>query len=211
MELTPAQRKLTFVVIVLVLVALGAYLFVSHGSEAGKPAAAPSSQPSTRAPAPPAPSQPPASQPPAADVTQNTGIYQLLPFTPQGLASAETIAVRFGVAYGSYSYTEPAAAYVATMKSFISADLRQQIAEAYSTPGVASQRASQKQVASATARVTALRAFGPTSLTFVLEVSQQITATTGGGPVSTGYAVTLTGGDTTWQVTDIELATAGQF
>ena len=42
-------------------------------------------------------------------------------------------------------------------------------------------------------------------------MTQQVTATTGGGTKSTGYAVTLTGGDTTWQVTDIELQNAGQF
>jgi hypothetical protein len=212
MELTPAQRKLTFALIVVVLAALAVYLFVSRGSGTGSaPAAA---HPATHRAAPPAPAtQTPAatSAPPASDVTQNSSIWQLVPFTPQGLTSAETVAVRFGAAYGTYSYTESTAAYVATMKSYISNGLSQQIAAAYSTPGVASQRSSEKQVASATARVTALRDFGSSSLTFLLQVSQQVTATKGGGPTSSSYAVTLTGGDTTWQVTGIELSTVGQF
>jgi hypothetical protein len=58
--------------------------------------------------------------------------------------------------------------------------------------------------------VTALRAFGPSSLTLVVAVSQQVTAAKGGGPQNTSYSVTLTGGDTTWRVTSIELANVGQ-
>jgi hypothetical protein len=213
MELSPAQRKLTFALVVLALVALGVYLFVSRGGAA--PAASPhASHPATRPPAPASPqvTAPPASSPPAgAAASQNSDIFQLVPFTPAGLASGEKIADQFGAAYGTYSYTESAAAYVASMQRVVSPQLGQQIAAAYSTPGVAGQRTSQRQVATATAQVTALRAFGPNSLTFVITVTQQVTATKGGGTKTEGYAVTLTGGDTTWQVTDIELQNAGQF
>jgi hypothetical protein len=144
-------------------------------------------------------------------VTQNSDIFQLVPFTAAGLASGEKVADQFGAAYGTYSYTETAAAYVATMRKLVSPQLSQQIAEAYSTPGVAGQRTGQRQVATATAHVTSLRAFGQSSLTFIITVTQQVTATSGGGTKTAGYAVTLTGGDTTWQVTDIELQNAGQF
>jgi hypothetical protein len=209
MELSPAQRKLTFALVVLALVALGVYLFVSRGS-GGAPAAAPSHRVSPAAPARPAVSAPPASaSAPAA--TQNSDIFQLVPFTAAGLASGEKVADQFGTAYGTYSYTETAAAYVRSMQKLISPQLSQQIAEAYSTPGVAGQRTSQRQVATATAQVTSLRAFGANSLTFIITVTQQVTATRGGGTKTAGYAVTLTGGDTTWQVTDIELQNAGQF
>ena len=213
MELSPAQRKLTFALVVLALVALAVYLFVSRGS-APAPAAAQASRPARQAaPASPAVTAPPASPsaPAGSAVTQNSDIFQLVPFTPAGLASAEKIADRFGAAYGTYSYTETAAAYVASMQRLVSPQLSQQIDEAYSTSGVASQRTSQRQVATATATVTSLRAFGPNSLTFVITVTQQVTATKGGGTNTAGYAVTLTGGDTTWQVTDIELQNAGQF
>jgi hypothetical protein len=194
MELSPVQRKLTFALVVLALVALGVYLFVSRGSGPA-PGAAPASRPPSHAPAParPAVSVPPASASAPADpaVTQNTDIFQLVPFTAAGLVSGEKVADQFGAAYGTYSYTESAAAY--------------------STPGVAGQRTSQRQVATATAQVASLRAFGQSSLTFIVTVTQQLTATKGGGTKTAGYAVTLTGGDTTWQVTDIELQNAGQF
>jgi len=214
-ELSPGQRKLAFALVVLALVGLAVYLFASRGSGATSPAAS-SSRPARRA-APaltaPATTAPAATGSASADsgTAQNSGIFALVPFTAAGLASAEKVADQFGAAYGTYSYTETASAYVATMSRLISAQLSQQIAEAYSTPGVASQRNSQRQVATATATVTALRAFGSSSLTFVVTVSQQITATRGGGPQSTSYSVTLTGGDTNWQVTSVELANVGQF
>jgi hypothetical protein len=214
MELSPAQRKLTFALVVLALAGLAVYLFASRGGGPPPPAAAHASHPArAAAPPSPVPTAPPASAsaPGGAVVTPNSDIFQLVPFTPAGLASGEKIADRFGAAYGTYSYTESAAAYVRTMQQLVSQQLSQQIAAAYSTPGVASQRASQRQVATATARVSSLRAFGSNSLTFTVTVTQQVTATTGGGTKSTGYAVTLTGGDTTWRVTDIELQNAGQF
>jgi hypothetical protein len=213
MELSPAQRKLTFALVVVALVALGVYLFVSRGSGPA-PAAARTSRPARSA----APARRPASAPPASasapansSVTQNSDIFQLVPFTAAGLASGEQAADQFGAAYGTYSYTETAAAYVRSMSKLVSPQLSQQIAAAYSTPGVAGQRTSQQQVATATAQVSSLRAFGPNSLTFIITVTQQVTATKGGGTKTAGYAVTLTGGDTTWQVTDIELQNAGQF
>jgi hypothetical protein len=209
MELSAAQRKLTFALVVLALVALGVYLFVSRGSGPA-PAAAPSHSARPAAPARPAASPPPASAS-APAVTQNSDIFQLVPFTAAGLESGEKVADQFGAAYGTYSYTETAAAYVRSMSKLISPQLSQQIAEAYSTPGVAGQRTSQRQVATATAQVASLRAFGQSSLTFVITVTQQVTATKGGGTKTAGYAVTLTGGDTTWRVTDIELQNAGQF
>lgn len=221
MELSPAQRKLTFALVVLALVALAVYLFASRSSGSGTPSAASSSHPARRtAPVRPAVTAPPASvsAPPASAsapassaVSQSSGIYQLVPFTPAGLASGEKVADQFGAAYGTYSYTESAAAYLATMSKLASPQLGEQIEEAYAAPGVASQRASQRQVATGSAQVTSLRAFGPNSLTFVVTVTQQITATKDGGSQTTSYAITLTGGDTTWQVTDIELASAGQF
>ena len=39
-------------------------------------------------------------------------IYAWLPFTQQDLAAAASVAVRFGVDYDTYTYTESAAAYV---------------------------------------------------------------------------------------------------
>jgi nucleoid-associated protein YgaU len=142
-------------------------------------------------------------------VTQAPDIYQWLPFTKAGLSSAATVVLRFGDAYGTFSYTENAAAYVKAMQSLVTSQLAAQIAAAYATPGVAHVRTSQKQVSAGTASITSLRAYGPDSLTFVVAVTEKITATKDGGPSTTSYAVTVTGGDTSWQVSGVELASAG--
>src|SRR5690348_12742331 len=216
MELSPAQRKLAFAVVVLVLAGLGAYLLTTFRHDAGHPATA-----STHHAAPPPSTPPPTSPPPTASAaptpssspvsTKVPDIYQWLPFTKPGLTNAANIAVRFGDAYGTFSYTEKAPAYVATMHGLISDTLSAQLSAAYSAPGVASLRTSRKQVSTATASITSLRAFGPSSLTFVLSITEHITATRDGGSKTTSYAVTLTGGDSRWQVSDIELASAGNF
>ena len=46
-------------------------------------------------------------------------------------------------------------------------------------------------------------------LTFVVVITERITDSTGQSQQVTNYAVTLTGGGTSWQVSDIELASAG--
>jgi hypothetical protein len=59
------------------------------------------------------------------------------------------------------------------------------------------------------ATIDAISGFGPTSLTFLVQITQEITATTGTSQTSTRYSVTLTGNGTNWQVTGVELATVG--
>ena len=75
--------------------------------------------------------------------------------------------------------------------------------------GLSAARTGTKQVATATSAILALRAFGPTSLTFVVAVSQRIVSTKGTSKQTTNYAVTLTGTGSSWQVNDIEFASAG--
>jgi len=138
-------------------------------------------------------------------------IYQWLPFTSSGLASAAGVAVRFGTDYGTFSYSQNTAAYLRPMRPLITGQLAELIGRAYAAPGVAASRASKKQVSTGTAMITALRAFGPSSLTFVETITEQITDSQGRTQQSTNYAVTLTGSGTSWQVSDIELATAGNL
>jgi hypothetical protein len=220
MELSAAQRRLAFALVVFALAGLGVYLLTSTRHPAAGAGAKPGGQPPARqtAPAvsPPAASTSPSGSPSSAGPSVSSlshvpDIYQWLPFTRTGLSDAAAVAVKFGDAYGTFSYTQNAAAYVATMQNLITPQLGQQIAAAYSTPGVTTLRKSRKQVSTGAATITALRAFGPSSLTFVVAVTEQVTATKDGGPTTTGYAVTITGGDTNWQVSDIELASAGNF
>src|SRR5215469_2653535 len=195
MDISPAARRLIFGLIVCALLGLGAYLIGPVALGAGNPAARHGS------PAKPAVLRP--SAPANATPRGLPDIYQWLPFTPAGLAAAASVVVKFGDAYGSYSYTENAPAYVAPIVPMTSAQLVSQIEAAYSVPGVASARVSAKQVAVGTAMIGSIRAFGPTSLTFLVQVSQEITDSTGRSQQTTDYAVTVTGSGTSWQVTDV--------
>lgn len=206
MDMTPAQRKAVFALIVLVLAGIGVYLVVPGARGAGP-------QASSHSPARPHPTRPPATQaapaPSPAPAPSAPDIYQWLPFTQSELASAAATVTRFATGYGTWSYTQDPSAYVATMRSLITPQLSQVLAQGYAVPGVASQRSSRRQVSTATVVINSLRAFGPSSMTFLVTISQQITGTGGTNQTTTQYAVTITGSASTWQVSDIELAAAG--
>lgn len=207
MELTRFQRIAAFALIVLVLTGLGVYLFLPSASGSGR------SSPPPTTPASPPPS-PPASAPPTPDVSLPPGtpnIYRWLPFTPAGLASAARLAVRFGADYGTFSYSEKVSAYLAPMSPLITSQLEAVIGRAFSAPGVTATRTSSQQVSSGSAIIVSLRGFGPSSLTFVEAITERITDSKGQRQQTTDYAVTLTGGGTSWQVSDIELASAGNL
>jgi hypothetical protein len=201
MDISPAARRLVFGLIVCVLVGLGAYLIGPAAHGAGSPArhrgpaGHPAIQRTTRTAIAPGSGQP--------------DIYQWLPFTPAGLAAAASVVVKFGDAYSSYSYTQNASAYVAPLVPITAAQLVSQIEAAYSAPGVAAARLTGKQVAAGTATIGSIRAFGSSSLTFLVQVTQQLTDTAGRSQQGTVYAVTVTGSGASWQVTDVELASAG--
>src|SRR6266567_3974699 len=179
MELSPFQRFAAFTVVVLVLAGLGAYLFLPQSRAAG----------SGRQPSP--------------------DIYQWLPFTQAGLASAANTTTSFAARYGTFSSTESTQAYLAPMRSLVTSQLAVVLGRAFAAPGVAGTRVSARQMATAKAAIITLRAFGPSSLTFVVAITQRITSSKGTSKRTTDYAVTLTGTGSSWQVNDIELATAG--
>lgn len=188
-------------VVVIVLAGLGAYMFLPHTPAAGGRVPG---HPRSTSPAPPDGS---ASPGPAGQAAPD--IYQWLPFTPAGLASAAATTTTFAMRYGTYSYTESPQAYLAPMRPLITSQLATVIGRAFAAPGLAGTRVSTRQVATATASILALRAFGPSSLTFVVALTQRIASSKGTARQSTDYAVTLTGSGSSWQVSDIELATAG--
>jgi hypothetical protein len=202
MELTPVQRVAAFTVVVLVLAGLGAYLFLPRSSAASDSSGARQPTVASRSPVPVQPSPVPSGRA-APD------IYQWLPFTQSGLTSAATATETFARDYGTYSYTQNAQAYLAPMRKLMSGQLAAVLGRAFEAPGLADTRTGSKQVATATATILALRAFGPTSLTFVVAIAQRIASTKGVSKQTTNYAVTLTGTGSSWQVNDIELASAG--
>ena len=212
MDLSPGQQKAVFAVVVVVLAALGYWLLlpkVSHSHGQARPAASP-------APAASAPGSQPSqgASPPAETASPATAggvdIYSWLPFTQQGLAAAATVTEKFVVDYNTYSYTESADAYVGRMNGLITTQLADTLRGLYSTPGVVKVRTSQKQVSTGTAVINSLRAFGPSSLTFIVTGTQHLATSKGTSSGSSQYAVTLTGSGTSWQVNDIELSSVGQ-
>ncbi len=204
MELSPVQRFAAFAVIVLVLAGLGVYLFLPQSSAAGgspRPTHSGSVSPSR------GPSPAPSGAGPSGQAVPD--IYQWLPFTQSDLASASATTISFAAHYGTFSYTQSAQAYLAPMRPEITSQLADVLGQAFAAPGLAATRASTRQTSTGTASILALRAFGPSSLTFVVAVAQRITSSKGTSEQNTDYSVTLTGTGSAWQVSDIELASAG--
>ena len=213
MDLSPAQQKAVFVLVVVVLAALGYWLILPKLSHSGGQPAAASTSPAASVPA--STSAPATTGTPASTVTAspaaagNVNIYSWLPFTQQGLADAASVTVKFCVDYNTFTYTESPAAYVAKMGGLITGSLATTLQASYATPGVATLRTNQKQVSTGTAVINSLRAFGPSSLTFIVTTGQRLVSSRGTTNGSTQYAVTVTGSGSSWQVDDIELASAG--
>ena len=205
MDLSAGQQKALFAVVVVVLAGLGVFLLAPHGSH---PHASPSASARPSAPAAGAGSPTAAAVPSPAG---STNIYQWLPFTQAELGQAAAVATAVSTDYNTFTYTESAASYVARMNGLITSQLSQTLKNGYATVGVAQTRTSQKQVSSGTATIDSIRTFGSSSITFVVTATQKLTGTQGSTTSSTQYAVTVSGQGGTWQVYDIEPATAGNY
>jgi hypothetical protein len=205
MDLSAGQQKALFAVVVVVLAGLGAYLIASPGGNHPATAPSPSAAPST----PQAAGSPSAAPAPSPAGTSGVDIYQWLPFTEQELAQAAAVTTRVVIDYNTFTYTETAAGYVAPMNGLITGQLSQTLKNGFATLGVAQTRTSQKQVSSGTATISSIRTFGSSSITFVVAATQKLTGTNGTATSSTQYAVTVSGQGSSWQVYDIEPATAG--
>jgi hypothetical protein len=213
MDLTSAQRKIAFAVIVLALAGLGAFLLWPRSSSAPAQAApGPTAHAATSAPA-PIPASPAAAGSPAPS-SAAVNIYQWLPFTQADLTQAAGVVRKFCADYATFSYTENAGRYVGRMRGLVTPALAATLARNYATPGVAQARTQQKQSATGGGVITALRAFGASSLTFLVTLNQKTYSTPQRGKttahtVSGDYAITAQQSGSGWQVNDIELASAG--
>jgi len=210
-ELSPRQRSVVFALVVIALAALGYYLVVPAVTHSHRPAAAATGA-ATNGPTATVPNPAGAPAPTVTASAADAGgpdIYAWLPFTQQNLAAAASVAVRFSVDYNTFTFTESAADYVGAMGGLITGQLATTLRAAYQAPGVAQLRKSQKQVSTGTAVIKSLRAFGPSSMTFIVTAGQRLATTNGTSSGSTQYAVTVTGSGSSWQVSDIELESAG--
>jgi hypothetical protein len=217
-DLSPGQQKAVFVLVVVVLAALGYWLLLpkithSHGAAQAATPPTPSASGSVPASVPASQAVPGATPTPVTASPAATGsvnIYSWLPFTQQGLAAAAAVTEKFAVDYNTYSYTEDASSYIGAMNGLITAQLATTLRDLYSTPGVANVRKGQQQVSTGTAVIDSLRTFGPSSLTFVVTAGQHLVTSHGTTNGSAHYAITVIGSGTSWQVNDIELSTVGQ-
>src|SRR5581483_2955322 len=165
-----SQQRAVFVLVVVVLAAVGYLLVAPRLTHSGAAGQATTNATNSASPTPAAPgtSAPPVTTAPTQDATPTTAggvnIYAWLPFTQQDLAAAASVATRFGVAYDTYSYTEDAKAFVARMGGLVTPQLATTLRDGYSVPGVAQLRNDQQQVSTGTAVINSLRGFGPTSM-----------------------------------------------
>ena len=200
---------LVLVIVVIVRVAVGGS--GHHAGPAGSHASPASSTPASAGPAPTGSAAASAAPSPAAPAVAagTVNIYSWLPFTQLDLAAAAAVTARFGVDYDTFTYTETAAAYVAKMNGLITGSLATTLQAAYSEPGVAKVRTGQRQVSTGTVVIDSLRAFGPSSITFIVTEHQRIVSARGTTTGSTQYAVTVDNSGGRWRVNDTELASAG--
>jgi hypothetical protein len=216
MELTTGQRRLLFAVVVIVLVGLGFYL-VSSRASGGSPAtaaSAPAGGSGAAAGGSATGGGPPSSVPAATPVSTAGGaeIYQWLPFTAADLAAAAKTTLTFAGDYATWSYTEDAAAYGAKMSGLVTAQEAATLENDYGTAGVAGPRAADKQVSAGRGTIDSISSFGsgnPTSITFLVTISQQVTSTQPAKSMTGKYAVTVVASGSAWQVNDIELSGIG--
>jgi hypothetical protein len=137
-------------------------------------------------------------------------VYRLLPVTAAQLAAAAATAAAFTRLYGTYSYTQPASAYLAHLRAYTALTLQAALADAATAPGLLRLRGRQHASATCTTTITAIRDIASTAIT-VLVTARQTTRTQATTHTTTqDYAVTLAPSGSGWQVYDIEPATAGQ-
>jgi hypothetical protein len=212
MDLSPGQQKAVFAVVVVVLAGLGIYLLATpHGGKTPSASTSPSASPSAPAPAGGSPSggSPSAAPAPQPSASGNVNIYQWLPFSQQSLGQAAAVATAVTKDYNTFTYTENVNAYLAPMNGLITSQLAQTLKNGYTTLGVAQARTSQKQVSSGGASIDSIRGFGSNSIVFVVTGTQKLTSTQGTTTSNNQYAVTVTSQGNSWQVYDIEPASAG--
>src|SRR5713101_4457424 len=133
MDLNPAQQKLAFAVIVVILAGLGIYLLLPSTNAA--PTAANPPIPSASPAAPATAPAPQTAAAPAPQASAGVNIYQWLPFTQRDLVSAASAATQAAGYYDTFSYKETAAAYGGRMTNLVTSQYLQVLESDFSTYG----------------------------------------------------------------------------
>ena len=211
MELNTGQQRLLFGVVVVALVGLGYFLISGrHQSSAAPPAASPSATPTAAGTV----SVPPATVPPPSPASTAAGgadIYDWLPFTQADLTAAARTALAFAAAYDTWSYTESGTAYGAKLAGLVTPQYAATLVYDYGTSGMAGPRMSDKQVSTGTGAIDSITSFGadPTSITFAVSITQQVTSTKPAASSNSLYSVTVEDEGGNWLVDNLDLSSLG--
>ncbi|MER7501966.1 hypothetical protein AB0L05_01820 [Nonomuraea pusilla] len=194
------KRGVVFVVIVIVIAAVGIYL--TMGPDPGEPAE--SSTPQAAA-------TPTATSRPLATASNAPfDIYAYLPMKKEQLAAAADLAERFTAAYGTFRYDEDPAAYADRIKAFTTAELGTVLTRTLTSAGTVQQNRDDQVVSTTTAKLKEIRQVERTSIVFVVTGSQQIAARSGARQAVNDYAVTVSQNGADWRIFDIQPADEGQ-
>ena len=215
MELTPGRQRLFFAAVVILLALLGIYLVGPGRSHGAAPAAstAPANPAATVSPSPlGVPSAVAAPTPVAVTPVKGANIYNWLPFTQQDLSTAAGVTLAFAAADETFSYTDTAAAYAARVSGLVTPALSQTLESQFAPPAVQQQRAQQHLVSKSSGSIVRITSFGTTpqaSITFVVDITVQTTASGQTTSAASSFAITAVTAPGGWAVHDIEPATAG--
>ncbi|TDD61320.1 hypothetical protein E1293_45040 [Actinomadura darangshiensis] len=167
------------------------------------------------------PDRPTAHSTPSSDATPSPGatpaarpvtahdIAGLLPLAEEQIAAAAEVARRFTALYGTWRYTESTPQYLARLTPLMSAQLRPELERAAANIPTAVQRYRQQQTSTGQARVDALRALGPTSITVLATGTEHITTPHSAWQDTSHYAITVIHHDQNWRVYAFDLAATG--
>jgi hypothetical protein len=133
----------------------------------------------------------------------------LLPFTPSQISDAANLATTFAATYTSHRHDETPSAYLTRLTPMISPQLRPIIERAANDPATLNQRRRLQQITTAQAHPEAIRALGPSSITFLITVTEHVATAHANRNDTLHYALTLTQTGGEWQVYAIELAATG--
>jgi hypothetical protein len=218
MELSPGKQRLLFVVLVIILAAIGVYL-VGPGRSHGSASAGQSPGAGAGSGAVPSSSASPLNVPSAAVAPsslpvpasfRNANIYSWLPFTQKDLDAAANVTVAFLGEYQTYGYTDTVGDYGHRLSADATPTLLTNLEQTFQL-GLPTWKQKQQAFKSG-GTITQITAFGSSpqaSITFLVTLTEQTTTNGQTSSTSGPYDVTAEAVAGGWQVNDIEQAGVG--
>lgn len=134
---------------------------------------------------------------------------RLLPFSPQQVLEASQLACAFTAAYATHRYNEDPDDYLRRLIPMTHPQLRPILQRTAHDPAILVERHRLRENAIGRARTTVIRALGPSSITFLITATEQVTTEHAVRHDTTRYAVTVIRNHAGWQIYTIDLATTG--